>query len=375
MSESRKAPPPAPQIAAVPQTTPFVAPEVLARRFGHSDMLRLGANESAFGPSPRAVAAISAEAARNSWYGDPESYELRSALARRLGCDVENIIVGSGIDDLHSLVVRTFCAPGSVALETEGTYATFAYHVAAYGVRLRTVPYRADGTNDVDALIDVTRRERPKMIYLANPDNPSGTFVEPQAVAALRDALSPEQVLVLDEAYSDFVSPQKLLAPLIDPQVIRMRTFSKAYGLAGARIGYAICDSAIVRTFQNIRQHFGVNRNGQIAALAALDDDAFIAEVVTEVGRGRQEYYALAARHGLRAVPSLTNFVCVEVGRKAQAEAFLEELLRRGVFVRKPSAPPLDGYIRVTVGTPEERRRFAQIFAETLEAMSLGAPS
>ena len=375
MSESRKAPPPAPQIAAVPQTTPFVAPEVLARRFGHSDMLRLGANESAFGPSPRAVAAISAEAARNSWYGDPESYELRSALARRLGCDVENIIVGSGIDDLHSLVVRTFCAPGSVALETEGTYATFAYHVAAYGVRLRTVPYRADGTNDVDALIDVTRRERPKMIYLANPDNPSGTFVEPQAVAALRDALSPEQVLVLDEAYSDFVSPQKLLAPLIDPQVIRMRTFSKAYGLAGARIGYAICDSAIVRTFQNIRQHFGVNRNGQIAALAALDDDAFIAEVVAEVERGRQEYYALAARHGLRAVPSLTNFVCVEVGRKAQAEAFLEELLRRGVFVRKPSAPPLDGYIRVTVGTPEERRRFAQIFAETLEAMSLGAPS
>ena len=375
MSESRKAPPPAPQIAAVPQTTPFVAPEVLARRFGHSDMLRLGANESAFGPSPRAVAAISAEAARNSWYGDPESYELRSALARRLGCDVENIIVGSGIDDLHSLVVRTFCAPGSVALETEGTYATFAYHVAAYGVRLRTVPYRADGTNDVDALIDVTRRERPKMIYLANPDNPSGTFVEPQAVAALRDALSPEQVLVLDEAYSDFVSPQKLLAPLIDPQVIRMRTFSKAYGLAGARIGYAICDSAIVRTFQNIRQHFGVNRNGQIAALAALDDDAFIAEVVAEVERGRQAYYALAARHGLRAVPSLTNFVCVEVGRKAQAEAFLEELLRRGVFVRKPSAPPLDGYIRVTVGTPEERRRFAQIFAETLEAMSLGAPS
>jgi len=375
VSESRKAPPPAPQIAAVPQTTPFVAPEVLARRFGHSDMLRLGANESAFGPSPRAVAAIRAEAARNSWYGDPESYELRSALARRLGCNVENIIVGSGIDDLHSLVVRTFCAPGSVALETEGTYATFAYHVAAYGVRLRTVPYRADGTNDIDALVDVTRRERPKMIYLANPDNPSGTFVEPQAVAALRDALSPEQVLVLDEAYSDFVSPQKLLAPLLDPQVIRMRTFSKAYGLAGARIGYAVCDSDIVRTFQNIRQHFGVNRNGQIAALAALDDDAFIAEVVAEVERGREEYYALAARHGLRAVPSLTNFVCVEVGRKAQAEAFLEELLRRGVFVRKPSAPPLDGYIRVTVGTPEERRRFAQIFAETLEAMSLGAPS
>lgn len=338
-------------------------------------MLRLGANESAFGPSPRAIAAIRAEAERNSWYGDPESYELRTALARRLGCTAENLIVGSGIDDLHSLVVRMFCSPGSVALETEGTYATFAYHVAAYGVTLRTVPYRPDGSNDVEALIDVTRRERPKMIYLANPDNPSGTFVAPEAVAELRDALSPDQVLVLDEAYSDFVRPDELLAPLTDPQVIRMRTFSKAYGLAGARIGYAICDPAIVRTAQNIRQHFGVNRNGQIAALASLDDDEFIRGVVADVASGREDYYALAARHGLRAARSLTNFVCIEIGRKAQAEAFLEELLRRGVFVRKPGAPPLDGYIRVTVGTPDERRRFGEIFAETLDAMSLGARS
>ena len=350
----------------MPTTTPFVAPEVLARRYGHRDMLRLGANESAFGPSPRAIAAMRAEAPRNSWYGDPESYELRCALAGRLGCTPEHVTIGSGIDDLHSLVVRTFCAPGSVALETLGTYATFAYHVAAYGVQLRTVPYRDDGSNDIAALIDVTRRERPKMIYLANPDNPSGTFIEPEAVAALRDALAPDQVLVLDEAYADFVPPGKLVEPLVDPQVVRMRTFSKAYGLAGARIGYAVCDPQIVRTFQNVRQHFGVNRNGQIAALASLEDDDFIRGVVAEVARGREDYYALAARHGLRSVPSLTNFVCIEIGNKAEAEAFLEEMLRRGVFLRKPAAPPLDGYVRVTVGTAEERARFAEIFAATL---------
>jgi histidinol-phosphate aminotransferase len=378
VSGDRRPPAPAPQIAAVPRTTPFVAPEVLARRYGHADMLRLGANESAFGPSPRAIAALRAEAARTSWYGDPESYELRCALARRLGCTPENLTVGSGIDDLHSLAVRAFCAPGSAALATEGTYATFAYHVAAYGVRLRTVPYRGDGSNDVERLIDVVRRERPKMVYLANPDNPTGTFVEPEAVAALRDALAPDQVLVLDEAYSDFVPPHRLLAPLVDPQVVRMRTFSKAYGLAGARVGYAICDPAIVATFQNIRQHFGVNRNGQVAALASLDDDDFIAKVVAEVERGREDYYALAARHGLRAVRSLTNFVCVEIGTRTQAESFLEGLLRRGVFVRKPSAPPLDGYIRVTVGTAEERRRFAEVFAQVLDetsetAVALGA--
>jgi len=329
-------------------------------------MLRLGANESAFGPSPRAVAAMRAEAPHASWYGDPESYDLRSALAERLGCTPENISVGSGIDDLHSLVVRTFCAPGDVALETEGTYATFAYHVAAYGVRLRTVPYRLDGGVDVDAMIDVTRRERPKLVYLANPDNPSGTFLEPEAVAALRDALAANQVLVLDEAYADFVPAGKLVSPLLDPQVVRLRTFSKAYGLAGARIGYAICDAQLVATFQNIRQHFGVNRLGQIAALASLDDDEFIRSVVAEVERGRKDYYELAASVGLRSVPSLTNFVCVEIGTRRQAHAFLEEMLRHGVFLRKPAAPPLDGYVRVTVGTPEERKRFAEIFTSVL---------
>jgi histidinol-phosphate aminotransferase len=371
MLDTRKPPPPAPQIAAVPQTTPFVAPEVLARQWGHADMLRLGANESAFGPSPRAIAAMQAEAPRTSWYGDPESFELRSALARRLGCAAENITVGSGIDDLHSLVVRTFCAPGSTALEAEGTYATFAYHVAAYGVRLRTVPYAPDGKVDIDALIDVAKRERPKIVYLANPDNPSGTFIEAPAVAALRDALAPEQVLVLDEAYADFVAPDGLLAPLVDPQIVRMRTFSKAYGLAGARVGYAVCDAEIVSVFQNIRQHFGVNRGAQIAALASLEDDGFIRGVVAEVARGREEYYALAARHGLRSVPSLTNFVCIEIGTRAQAEAFLQEMLRRGVFLRKPAAPPLDGYVRVTVGTAEERARFAEIFADGLKALGI----
>ncbi len=156
------------------------------------------------------------------------------------------------------------------------------------------------------------------------------------------------------------------MMPLVDPQVVRMRTFSKAYGSAGARVGYAICDPSIVQTFQNIRQHFGVNRNGQVAALASLEDDEFIRSVVAEVERGREEYYALAERHGLRSVPSLTNFVCIEIGTKAEAEAFLEELLRRGVFLRKPSAPPLDGYVRVTVGTAEERRRFADIFTDAI---------
>jgi histidinol-phosphate aminotransferase len=149
--------------------------------------------------------------------------------------------------------------------------------------------------------------------------------------------------------------------------VIRTRTFSKAYGMAGARIGYALASAETITTFQKLRLHFGVNRTAQIGALAALDDGAFLRGVIAEVERGRDEYHALAARHGLASLPSATNFVCIGIGTKAQADAMLAALLERGVFVRKPWAPPIDGYIRVTVGTAPQRAVFAEAFAEALD--------
>jgi histidinol-phosphate aminotransferase len=188
-------------------------------------------------------------------------------------------------------------------------------------------------------------------------------------VALLRDGLPPDTLFVLDEAYADFVAPGSLLPDAIDARTIRLRTFSKAYGMAGARIAYAIAPAAMIATFQKVRLHFGVSRTAQAGALASLDDPAFIAEVVAEVARGREDYRALAARHGLRALPSHTNFVTLEVGTRAQAEAMVSGLLERGVFVRKPGAPPIDGFIRVTVGTPHERASFADAFAIVLDSL------
>jgi histidinol-phosphate aminotransferase len=362
-------PQPAPQIRAVPATTPFVAPEELARRTGRTSFVRLGANESAFGPSPRALAAMRDSLAATSYYGDPESFELRSRLAERHGCALEHLVVGAGIDDLLGLIVRTYAAPGDVALMSHGSYATFTYHVIGYGLTLATVPPFADGSVDVEALIAAARAQRPKIVYLANPDNPSGTFAAADAVARLRDGLPPDTLFVLDEAYADFVAPGSLLPDAIDARTIRLRTFSKAYGMAGARIAYAIAPAAMIATFQKVRLHFGVSRTAQAGALASLDDPAFIAEVVAEVARGREDYRALAARHGLRALPSHTNFVTLEVGTRAQAEAMVSGLLERGVFVRKPGAPPIDGFIRVTVGTPHERASFADAFAIVLDSL------
>jgi histidinol-phosphate aminotransferase len=360
-------PSPTPLISAVPAVTPFVAPEELARRVGRDSLLRLGANESSFGPSPAAIAAMRDEIGHTNWYGDPESVELRDAIAERHAVARENVTIGSGIDDLMSLLVRTFCAPGEASLATAGTYPTWTYHVLAYGARHETVPPTAAASIDVDALIAGARAIRPKVVYVANPDNPSGAFVEAAELARLRAGLPDDVLLVLDEAYADFVDPARLPPAVLDPRTIRMRTFSKAYGLAGARAGYLIADAPYVGTFQKIRQHFGVNRTAQIGALAALRDDAYKAEVVAEVARGRADYAELGRRLGVRTLPSATNFVCFEVGTRAQAEAMVATLLELGVFVRKPYAPPIDGFIRVTVGTPAERAAFGAIFAEALD--------
>jgi histidinol-phosphate aminotransferase len=360
-------PEPTPQVAAVPAVTPFVAPEELARRVGRTSLLRLGANESAFGPSPRAVAAMRDAAPHASWYGDPESVELRSALAERHACGRENVVIGSGIDDLMSLVVRTFCAPGDVTLATRGTYPTWIYHVAAYGAVLATAEPTAAAAVDVDALLAQARIVRPKIVYVANPDNPSSAFVAAAELARLRAGLADDVLLVLDEAYADFVDAALLPPAALDPRTIRLRTFSKAYGLAGARVGYAIAAAEYIAVFQKIRQHFGVNRTAQIGALAALGDADFTRTVVEEVAAGRADYAAIGARLGSRTLPSATNFVCFEIGSKAQAELMVQQLLAGGIFVRKPYAPPIDGFIRVSVGAPAERRVFENVFAEALE--------
>jgi histidinol-phosphate aminotransferase len=166
--------------------------------------------------------------------------------------------------------------------------------------------------------------------------------------------------LLLDEAYADFVDDTELLAPLFEDRLLRLRTFSKAYGMAGARIGYVLGTPAIMETLGKIRLQYGVNRNAQIGALAALHDEPFHAHVVEETSRGREDYYELAAELGTPYISSRTNFVCIEMGEAQRAVRVMEELLALGVWVRKPGAPPLDRYIRVSVGAPPMRDAFAR---------------
>jgi histidinol-phosphate aminotransferase len=364
---------PTPAVEAIPATTPFIGPEQLMRETGQRELVRLGANESAFGPSPKAVAAMSGELARLSWYGDPESLDLRDALAEKHRCSCEQIVVGSGIDDLMGLAVRAFVGPGDAALSTRGTYPTFNYHVIGYGGRPVYAEYRLDGTPDCDELVALARREAPPIVYLANPDNPSGRFIGRDEIVRFYEAVPHDSLLLLDEAYADFIDEADLLPPLFEDRLIRLRTFSKAYGMAGARIGYALGSERNIRTFQKIRLHYGINRNAQVGALASLADERFRAYVVSETARARDDYYRLARDLGRSYIESHTNFVCIDFDTEQRATRIMNELLARGVWIRKPGATPLDRYVRVSAGTEPMRRAFEAALRAVLSGVAVEA--
>jgi len=347
-------------VESLPPTVPFLAPEVLERRSGRAIKLRLGANESVFGMSSRARQAVLETIDRIAWYADPENFVLREKLAGLLRIGMENIVIGSGIDDLLGLMVRVFLEPGGKAVASLGSYPTFRYHVEGYGGQMCSVPYR-EVWNHLDALAETAKRVNAQMVYLANPDNPTGTFYEAKELQRFQEKIPAECLLLLDEAYAEY-APQQDLLPLDAnaPGVVRLRTFSKAYGMAGARIGYGIASLEKIQAFDKVRLHFGVNKFAQEAAAAALDDQEFIAYATRAVAEGREDYYKLARELGLRFVPSSTNFVLLDMQTPEQARFLLNRLLEEGIFIRMPNAPPLDHYVRVTVGTPEERRGFAE---------------
>ncbi len=362
-------PPFVPHIAALPHLVPFVGPEALERARGRPFRARLGANESSFGPSPKAIAAMRAAAVEAWKYADPESYDLRSAIAAFHGVAPENIMIGEGIDGLLGLTCMMFLVPGETVVTTGGAYPTFNFHVAAHGGQISLVPMR-DDREDLPALLAAAQRQRAKLLYVSNPNNPMGTWWTGGEIERLIRNLPDGTLLVLDEAYVD-TAPAGT-APLLDvsnPQVIRYRTFSKAYGLAGARIGYAIADAAVIATFDKVRNHYGINRAGQIGALAALLDQEHLKQTVAKIAAARDRISAAARDSGLTSILSAASFVAIDCGRDAIfAKRVLDELIARDVFVRKPAAPGLDRCIRVSCGRDGDLDVFVADLPDALAA-------
>ena len=341
-----------PLAQSLPATVPFVGPETQERARGKSFDARLGANENVFGPSPLAVKAM---AETPQWmYGDPESYDLRTALAVHHGCTPDNIMVGEGIDGLLGYLVRLAVQSGDAVVTSAGAYPTFNYHVAGFGGTLHTVPY-VDDHEDPSSLFAKAADVDAKLVYLANPDNPMGSHHRGADIAAAMDALPSGTLLILDEAYVE-CAPEGTALPLPadDPRVVRMRTFSKVYGLAGARVGYAIGHPDLIEAFHKVRNHFGMNRAAQAGALAALADQAYLEKTQQQIAQARARIAQIAQDNGLTPLPSAANFVTIDCGRDgAFAKAILDGLIARGIFVRMPFVAPQNRCIRVSCGTPD----------------------
>ena len=344
-----------PLVASLPSTVPFVGPEVQERARGGAFIARIGANENVFGPSPKAI-----EAMRNAdpgiWmYADPTNHDLIGGLAAHHGVPPENIMVGEGIDGMLGYLCRMLLEPGDAVVTSDGAYPTFNFHVAGYGGVLHKVPYKGDH-EDPEALFAKAAEVDAKLVYLANPDNPMGTCHSGAEIVKAMDKLPDGTLFILDEAYIEF-APEGVAAPIEidDPRVIRMRTFSKAYGMAGARVGYALGAAPLITAFNKIRNHFGMNRSAQIGALAALGDQDWLEETVLRIAVARTQIDRIAQENGLSTVPSVTNFVAIDCGQDGDfARKVLANLIEEGIFVRMPFVAPQDRCIRVSCGLPED---------------------
>lgn len=353
----------------LPASVPFVGPETQERQRGKVFAARLGANESVFGPSPLAISAMQ-RAVNEAWmYGDPESYDLKHALAEAHDVAPENVLVGEGIDGILGYTVRLFMEAGDTVVTSAGAYPTLNYHVAGFGGNLVTVPFTGDH-EDPKALVAKAAEVGAKIIYIANPDNPMGTWHYEDIFAQMIRDLPKGCVLILDEAYIEF-APQHT-APALDmdnPQVLRMRTFSKAYGMAGARVGYALGHKDVIQSFNKIRNHFGMSRISQAGALAALADQDYLRDTVEKVAHAREALYKIARENGLTALPSATNFVTIDCGADGDfARKVLAELLERDIFVRMPFVAPQDRCIRISCAPDEVLALFAAALPEALTA-------
>ncbi|SCM67080.1 pyridoxal phosphate-dependent aminotransferase [Donghicola eburneus] len=354
---------------SLPSTVPFVGPEVIERTTGQPFSARLGANENIFGPSPTALEALRQADAEIWKYPDSASHDLKSEIAAQNGIAPENIVIGEGVDGLLGYLARMMIEQGDTVVTSDGAYPTFNYHVAGFGGVLHKVPFK-DDFEDLDALITRAAEVDAKLLYLSNPDNPMGTYLSGTTIADALDRLPKGCLMILDEAYIE-LAPTDARADIAieDPRVIRMRSMSKAYGLAGARVGYALGAAELIKNFDKIRNHFGLNRSAQHAALAALQDTEWLAHIQSQVSHSRDRLSQIALDNSLTPIPSATNFVTMDCGRDGDyAAAVVRELGARGIFARMPGVAPLNRCIRISCGPDAALDLFAAALPQALKA-------
>ena len=351
------------------QLTPYQAGkplEELERELGITDAIKLASNENPLGPSPKALAAIQADLSSLHRYPDSHAYYLKEDLAAQLGLSPAQLILGNGSDEILDLLVRALVPAGGEVLSTTHTFLMYGLITKAVGGVFRPVPLKKLRV-DLKAVAQAVNPQT-RLIILNNPNNPTGTVFYREEWEAFLAALPAEVTVVLDEAYIDFADDPRVPSGLAylndDRPLVGLRTFSKAYGLAGLRIGYGYGPSQLIECLNRLRMPFNVNRLAQVAARAALGDTDFLARTLELVHGGKAEICRGLERLGLEYLPSQANFILIRTPKPGQ-EVF-QAMLRQGVIIRAMDAYGLPDYIRVNVGLPQENRRFLEALKQVL---------
>ncbi len=337
----------------------------LAREMGIpvDKIVKLASNENPLGMSPKAKKAV--EAAINGIERYPDQFELIRAVAERAGLAQNQVVLGNGSNDVLDLIARVFLAPGRSAIFAQHAFAVYPLATLSTGAELIATPAKHYG-HDLNAMRAAIRPDT-RIIWIANPNNPTGNFLPYPEVRAFLQAVPKDVVVVLDEAYNEYLPPAERVdtaAWIKDfPNLVVTRTFSKIFGLAGLRVGYALASAEIADLMNRVRQPFNVNNLAIAAAVAALDDHAFVAESFELNRRGMEQLVAGLKRLGLEYIPSYGNFVTFKAGDGA---AVNQKLLQQGVIVRPIGGYGLPEWLRVTIGTEPENARFLEALEKAL---------
>ena len=346
--------------------------EELEREYGISGSIKLASNENPLGPSPKAVEAIVAATSKLNRYPDGSGFYLRKRLAEKHRLPFDSILLGNGSNEIIELVIRAFMSPGDEVMMPEPSFLLYKLVVQWMGGRAAPIPLKEDWGIDLDKMAEAVTAKT-KVIFLTNPNNPTGKVISKTDFEAFLSRVPQSAAVVLDEAYIEFnTNPDTPLGfdyiSGQSPAVIVLRTFSKAYGLAGLRIGFGAMDPEIAGFLNRVRQPFNTGSLAQAAALAALDDDEFLSRSRQTTWSGLQFLYKEIEKMGLRHIPSEANFFLIEV--PCEAKELYEAMLRRGVIIRSMASYGMRRFIRVNVGLPEENIRFIGALKEVLAEMA-----
>ena len=340
--------------------------EELEREYGIKDSAKLASNENPLGPSPFAMDAVEKYFGKTNRYPDGSGFVLREKLAGKYRVKPENVLIGNGSDDIIALLAHGFLKPGDEALMPFPSFLMYEISVKAAGGVPVMVPLK-DFSIDFDALIKgITKKT--SMIFLTNPNNPTGSCFFENDFYKFIKKVPDDVIIIVDEAYIEFVRDKRVFNslenPLFDPRIVCLRTFSKAYGLAGFRVGYGIMDTKIAEILHRIRQPFNVNSLAQVAAAAALDDKEFLEKTITETHAGLDFLRAELEKMDLEVLPTQANFFMVDV--KRSASLVFEKMLKHGVIVRSMKSYGFETCIRVSTGLARENAAFINALKDVL---------